>query len=137
MLDLHEGFEGLGDLCFAHGDVFVDMVADQLKGNRARFYPPAVPSERVGCDGRSRIRLALTDSIITREFSGDTAYTNTLVGPVANFGLNGELSAPAGAKGFKELEEVDRGGTRSAWLCCKNRPESVNCLRWLERGVAA
>ena len=22
-------------------------------------------------------------------------------------------------------------------LCCKNRPESVNCLRWLERGVAA
>ena len=25
----------------------------------------------------------------------------------------------------------------SAWLCCKNRPESVNCLRWLERGVGA
>ena len=23
------------------------------------------------------------------------------------------------------------------WLCCKNRPESVNCLRWLERGVVA
>ena len=23
------------------------------------------------------------------------------------------------------------------WLCCKNRPESVNCLRWLERGVGA
>ena len=22
-------------------------------------------------------------------------------------------------------------------LCCKIRPESVNCLRWLERGVAA
>ena len=22
-------------------------------------------------------------------------------------------------------------------LCCKNRPESVNCLRWLERGVGA
>ena len=26
---------------------------------------------------------------------------------------------------------------RTGRLCCKIRPESVNCLRWLERGVGA
>ena len=27
--------------------------------------------------------------------------------------------------------------TEYRWLCCKIRPESVNCLRWLARGVGA
>ena len=46
-------------------------------------------------------------------------------------------SAARMASSFSPTIIGGRPPTRPRRLCCKNRPESVNCLRWLERGVAA
>ena len=63
--------------------------------------------------------------------------------------LHGVVQLAMGWEGIHLFEFVVRGaryagpylasseGLYPEWLCCKIRPESVNCLRWLERGVGA